>query len=46
MKVFVNLSREIIKESPEYTAKSLVTGIMRLNCINITIAKATGLMNW
>ncbi len=25
MKVFVNLSREIIKESPEYTAKSLVT---------------------
>jgi hypothetical protein len=25
MKVFVNLSRETIKESPEYTAKSLVT---------------------
>jgi len=25
LKVFVNLSREIIKESPEYTAKSLVT---------------------
>jgi hypothetical protein len=25
LKVFVNLSREIIKESPEYTAKSLIT---------------------
>jgi len=25
LKVFVNLSREIIKDSPEYTAKSLVT---------------------
>jgi len=38
-KVFVNLTRNTIKQSPEYT------GIMRLVCMDITIAKDTGKMS-
>jgi hypothetical protein len=44
-KVFVNLSRETIKQSPEYTEESLLTRDYETGCIDITIARDTGSMN-
>ena len=45
-KVFVNLPRETIKQSPEYTEDvSRQLAIMRPDCIDITIARDTGSMN-
>jgi len=42
-KVLVNLSRETIKQSPEYTEESLPTRDMRSDCINITIGRDIGI---
>jgi hypothetical protein len=42
-KVFVNLLREAIKQSPEYTDEYVcLLGIMRSDCIDITTAQGTG----
>ena len=45
-KVIINLSRQTIKESPEYTDESLITGIMKSACTANTTARATGWTNW
>ena len=44
MKVFVNLTREAIRQSPEYTEESLLTRDYEAYYMDIMIAKVTGSM--
>jgi hypothetical protein len=44
-KVFFDLTREAIKQSPEYSEESLMSRIMKPNCIDITIVGDIGSMD-